>query len=84
MIQLSNANFINLTFGMESTFIAEAVEYALNPYETYPNTSSVGTNAFEVNLYNYSTRAYLNVSNLTTPFPMYFPISKNYNLTSFA
>jgi hypothetical protein len=84
-VKLSQANYQNATnLYMESSYIAEASEYALNPYETYTDSPLISTNVFDLNLYNYTSRTYIPVSGLSNPFQIYFPVSDNYNLTSFA
>lgn len=67
-IKLADANLIQVSFYMESSYIAESVEYALDPFETYPNSSMVSANFFEDNLYNFSAKSYLQVQNLSTFF----------------
>jgi hypothetical protein len=50
-VKISPDNFINLTFDLNSQFIAEAVEYTINPYQI-GNDDRIANNVFEFNLYN--------------------------------
>jgi hypothetical protein len=72
---------------MDDYFIIMGTEYAINPYEilgTSFNSSRIGTNVFEVDLFNSSNYAKIDVSQVTNPFDIYFPLADNYNLTLFS
>jgi hypothetical protein len=90
-VKISPVNFQNNTsLNLSYNYIAEAVEYAINPYQIN-NTYNIATNLLEVNLYNYNTslqNTYIEkavISNLTTvPIEFFFAVNDNQNLTEFA
>lgn len=63
MIKISPANFLNSTNALETLFVVEAVEYAINPYELI-NNNNIATNVFEVKFYNSTNKAMVNVADL--------------------
>jgi hypothetical protein len=79
---------MNSDIKISKEFVAEAVEYAINPFQLN-NTDNIANNIFEVNLYNFSNSVNgiyidkIEVQNLTTPIEFSFPISDNVNLTEF-
>ena len=68
--------------------MAEAVEYAINPFEVR-NDENIANNVFEASLYNFENSVKgiyideVDVKNLKTPIQFFFPISDNQNLTEF-
>ncbi len=66
---------------IEEDYVVQAVEYAMNPYVTY--NAIVGTNVFDVKIFNQSTLAEVDVVNSAMNFEFAFPFSENFNLTYF-
>lgn len=50
-VKMSPANLKQAGLGLNYTFIAEAVEYSLNPYQL-ENVDRLAANIYEINLYN--------------------------------
>jgi hypothetical protein len=51
--KLSPANFVNVSLDLQNSFVAEAIEYAVNPFQMGNNDDLV-SNVFEVSLYNFN------------------------------
>jgi hypothetical protein len=52
-VKISPSNFVNSSVTLSERYIAEAIEYAINPYQIN-NTDNVAANILEINLYNYN------------------------------
>ncbi len=61
---------------MTDDFVAEAVEYALNPYQI-ANTNNISNNVFEMTFYNLSNKNQVNITNLTNYIDFFFPFIDN-------
>lgn len=73
-----------MTVGLDNPYVIQGTEFAVNPYE-FLNSATVSSNVLKIDFFNYSTNlgAQVKIANLTYPFALSFPISENYNLTSF-
>ena len=65
MVRLAPSNYNSSSLYLEDTFIVQATEYAINPFETKNNSEYIATNVFEVDLYNLSNKNKVDVKNLT-------------------
>lgn len=54
-VKISPSNFVNSSVVLTDMFIAEAAEYAINPYQVN-NTDNVAANILEINLFNYNRK----------------------------
>jgi len=50
-VKISPSNFVNTEVELNQEYIAEAIEYAVNPFQM-GNDDRVAANVLEINLYN--------------------------------
>ncbi len=87
-VKISPTNFKDTNIQLNKEFVAEAIEYAVNPFQLN-NTDNIAVNVFEVNLYNFNKNVTdtvidkIEVHGLKTPIEFGFPIGDNQNLTEF-
>ncbi|TNV75039.1 hypothetical protein FGO68_gene6426 [Halteria grandinella] len=87
-VKISPANFQNTSVALNDEYIAEAIEYSINPFQM-GNNDRLATNIIEINLYNQVKTVTTNditkveVKDLTIPIEFSFPAFDNQNLTEF-